>query len=46
MDANFIFGLIFMTGTGGSIYGIELYLSFCRVIMGDFLKIMGLLSFR
>ena len=29
MDANFIFGLIFMTGTGGSIYGIELYLSFC-----------------
>lgn len=34
MDANFIFGLIFMTGTGGSIYGIELYLSFCVVIMG------------
>ena len=34
MDANFIFGLIFMTGTGGSIYGIELYLSFCGVIMG------------
>ena len=34
MDANFIFGLIFMTGTGGSIYGIELYLSVCVVIMG------------
>lgn len=28
MDANFILGLIFMTGTGGSI------LSFCRVVMG------------
>jgi hypothetical protein len=26
--------LIFMTGTGGSIYGIELYLSVCVVIMG------------
>ncbi len=25
---------IFMTGTGGSVYGIELYLSICRVIMG------------
>lgn len=28
MDANFIFGLIFMTGTGGSI------LSVCGVVMG------------
>ena len=36
MDANFILGLIFMTGTGGSIYGIELYLSFCGVVMDDF----------
>ena len=34
MDANFILGLIFMTGTGGSIYGIELYLSFCVVFGG------------
>ena len=40
MDANFILGLIFMTGTGGSIYGIELYLSFCVGFMGGFLKNM------
>ena len=37
MDANFIFGLIFMTGTGGSIYGIELYLSFCVVLLCGFI---------